>query len=693
MEKTFNAVELIQTISNKLRHKKIKNIAAVENEIASLGEYLGTDQMQTIIFVAIFEFCASGSSMNADDMARYYDCSVLDIVAHKKDFDQLLFYGLIEKSARELESTIFFTRTDFRVPAVIFEAILVNKPLTEAKAVQSELDHFDMVKQIGECLENRDREDITTATFLAQAKELEESYSSCEFITKTRELLPGIADRVLFYDICKDNFFDGNFSDLEDTLKDLYDHRKQTLKAMKEFLSESSVLQQSGLVKCWEDNLTHKLTPSKAGYELLLGEYTEVKIKKSTGLDKFEFVKAVSDCIVDKKFNNFGMLKLKNMVLDLEYSNRDLPTVKEAQKLLKSHNDRIFFYSMCNDSMFCRTCLERTLADIYEKPQWVMEETVKWKNGEHPLQTLGLAEMGEESFFGGTKVELTEDGRELFLQEDAEKYKKKDKTNDILSVNKIKAKNMFYSPSLKKQIDFLSNSLQQSAFEKLQKRLDEQGMPKGVAAIFYGSPGTGKTETVYQLAKSTGRDVMQVDISEMKSSWYGESQKLVKEVFTKYERLCKKSKRAPILLFNEADAVFSKRMENKGTSVDQTENAIQNIILEQMEILSGILIATTNLEGNLDPAFERRFLFKVKFEKLSTDAKVLIWRDKLPEITSKDAEALANEFDFTGGEIDNIVRKVTMNQVLNDDEYSLAYLKELCSQEHLTKRCGNIGYK
>ncbi len=85
---------------------------------------------------------------------------------------------------------------------------------------------------------------------------------------------------------------------------------------------------------------------------------------------------------------------------------------------------------------------------------------------------------------------------------------------------------------------------------RLQARLEEQALPTGVAALFYGSPGTGKTETVYQLAKASGRDVMQVDISEMKTCWYGESQKLVKGVFTKYEKLCRKSKNLPILLFN-----------------------------------------------------------------------------------------------------------------------------------------------
>ena len=118
---------------------------------------------------------------------------------------------------------------------------------------------------------------------------------------------------------------------------------------------------------------------------------------------------------------------------------------------------------------------------------------------------------------------------------------------------------------------------------------------------------------------------MQIDISTTKSAWFGESEKKIKEVFTDYKELCNKMKklkcgRNPILLFNECDAVFSKRKDISYSNTAQTENSIQNIILEEMENLEGILIATTNLTDNLGPAFERRFLFKIQFENPSVEA-------------------------------------------------------------------------
>jgi SpoVK/Ycf46/Vps4 family AAA+-type ATPase len=99
-------------------------------------------------------------------------------------------------------------------------------------------------------------------------------------------------------------------------------------------------------------------------------------------------------------------------------------------------------------------------------------------------------------------------------------------------------------------------------------------MRSGFTCLFYGEPGTGKTETVNLIAKETGRDIMQVDISETKSCWFGESEKLIKKIFDKYRAFVEESKVAPILLFNEADAVIGKRKDVTTGNVAQTENII-----------------------------------------------------------------------------------------------------------------------
>ena len=91
----------------------------------------------------------------------------------------------------------------------------------------------------------------------------------------------------------------------------------------------------------------------------------------------------------------------------------------------------------------------------------------------------------------------------------------------------------------------LNALLRPEQFDRICARLEAKGLRRGFACLFYGAPGTGKTETVFQLARETGRDLMQVNVSEIKSMWVGESEKNIKALFDRYRRLVKESERAP----------------------------------------------------------------------------------------------------------------------------------------------------
>ncbi len=208
-------------------------------------------------------------------------------------------------------------------------------------------------------------------------------------------------------------------------------------------------------------------------------------------------------------------------------------------------------------------------------------------------------------------------------------------------------------------------------------------MRKGFACLFSGTPGTGKTETAYQIARETGRNIMMIDISNTKSCWFGESEKKIKTIFRNYRHAVDNSKLAPILLLNEADAVIGKRKVYSGSrgSVDQTENAIQNIILQEIENLVGILIATTNLTQNMDNAFERRFLYKIEFTKPCLEARQSIWQSMMPSLSAAETEKLASRYDLSGGQIENIARKAEVDFVINGGCVSMDALSRHCSEE------------
>lgn len=259
-------------------------------------------------------------------------------------------------------------------------------------------------------------------------------------------------------------------------------------------------------------------------------------------------------------------------------------------------------------------------------------------------------------------------------------------TKGLIKADSLVKKNLIYNPDESKQIHELSSILEEERFNDVQQRLIKNGMRPGFCCIFYGQPGTGKTETVYQLARETGRDIMRVDVDKVKSCWVGESEKNIKALFDRYRSICKNSSLAPILLFNEADAVLGVRIEGASSAVDKMENSIQNIILQEMESLEGIMIATTNLTSNLDKAFERRFLYKIKFEKPTVEARAKIWLSMLPGLKEEDAERLASKFDLSGGEIENVVRKHTVNSILfGNESISMDELIESCRQERISK--------
>ena len=277
-----------------------------------------------------------------------------------------------------------------------------------------------------------------------------------------------------------------------------------------------------------------------------------------------------------------------------------------------------------------------------------------------------------------------------------ERDEKVDHQPGLLQFDSISTKHMFYNKAEQTAINQLTELLQQDQFTAIQERLAQHGMRKGFACLFYGSPGTGKTETVLQLAKATGRDIMQVNITDVKSKWVGESEQNIKSIFDNYRRYCNKCKTPPILLFNEADAVIGTRLENVSRSVDKMENAIQNIILEEMEKLEGILIATTNLTSNMDKAFERRFLYKVEFHKPSREVRTGIWQAMLPTLKEEEASTLASDYELSGGQIENIARKNIVEHILYNQPTTLDTLRLYCESEtlgHIQAKRPTIGFR
>ena len=331
------------------------------------------------------------------------------------------------------------------------------------------------------------------------------------------------------------------------------------------------------------------------------------------------------------------------------------------------------------------------------------EFPILMNNGKHPFIKEGILTLtGQDDFLSNNIFQLTDKARKLFLSEYdiiANEEEEDDEHINILHCNDINPKSLFYCAEDQGQIDTLQHLLEDEQLQAIRERLEKANLRKGFNCLFYGGPGTGKTETALQLARMTGRDIMQVDISSIRDKWYGETEKIVKSIFESYAERVKKSKHIPILLINEADAVLSVRTSVGGNNptLEKTENAIQNILLQAMEDIDGIMIATTNLTCNLDSAFDRRFLYKVEFHQPSVEAKTHIWQSFIPGLADADANVLARSYNFSGGQIENIARKVMVDHLLFGGTPDLNHIEELCSKEQIAGRNTNsrrpIGFR
>jgi SpoVK/Ycf46/Vps4 family AAA+-type ATPase len=185
-----------------------------------------------------------------------------------------------------------------------------------------------------------------------------------------------------------------------------------------------------------------------------------------------------------------------------------------------------------------------------------------------------------------------------------------------------------------------------------------------------------------------------VDISSIHSSFFGQDGKNIKAVFTRYKSLLKEYTRTPILFFNEADGIFNKRItvdddsSNPASILDN--NNMQNVILEELENMEGILIATTNMVKNLDPAFDRRFIYKVEFSWPNSAARAAIWKLFIPELEEKKIQILSERFSLSGGQIENIARKSVIHFAVSGREPEMEKLFAWCKQENVLSRDGSF---
>jgi hypothetical protein len=202
----------------------------------------------------------------------------------------------------------------------------------------------------------------------------------------------------------------------------------------------------------------------------------------------------------------------------------------------------------------------------------------------------------------------------------------------------------------------------------------------GIAALFAGAPGTGKTMAAGLVARALELDLYQVDLSAVVSKWIGETEKNLSRVFEAADA------GHALLLFDEADALFAKRTEVRGAN-DRHANLEVNHLLTRIEAFGGFAILTTNLDASLDPALRRRLAAKVDFWPPDERERAALWRRMLdgraPLAADVDMARLARKFSaLTGGTIRNAALTAAFRAAATGSPIDQAGLERAAADEY-----------
>ena len=200
---------------------------------------------------------------------------------------------------------------------------------------------------------------------------------------------------------------------------------------------------------------------------------------------------------------------------------------------------------------------------------------------------------------------------------------------------------------------------------------------QGVAALFAGPPGTGKTMAAEAVADALRQDLYRIDLSAVVSKYIGETEKNLAVAFDEAERA------GAVLFFDEADSLFGKRTEVRDAH-DRYANLEVNYLLQRVESFTGLVILATNRHSAMDEAFLRRLRFSIRFELPSDELRKELWRRSFPSeapLGDLDWDALADS-ELSGGSIQSAALAAAYLAASNGGAVTRAHLEQALEREY-----------
>ena len=261
---------------------------------------------------------------------------------------------------------------------------------------------------------------------------------------------------------------------------------------------------------------------------------------------------------------------------------------------------------------------------------------------------------------------------------------------------------MVYEDSL--NIDFLDQLISEEGYIKAINKLEQEGVAvKQVVCMLSGLSGTGKSQTIRNLAAKYNRPILQVNLSQVKDAFVGKTEQNVFELFQCFKRSLRHFEHyktidgvkvgpygTSILYLDEIDSLIPKRSATgESSSVGNMYSNMVGIFLTELEKVNGIVLLATNLPGAIDTSFHRRINFKFHFGSFSKKNQVrtlqLYFKDFTPEVL----EEVASNAELTPGNIVNIRKAYVLESIFKDfntENEKKGLLSDLVNRELILKQ-------
>lgn len=238
---------------------------------------------------------------------------------------------------------------------------------------------------------------------------------------------------------------------------------------------------------------------------------------------------------------------------------------------------------------------------------------------------------------------------------------------------------MVYEESLK--IDFLEKLISEDGYIKAINRLEQENVEtKQVVALLYGVSGLGKSQTVRNLAAKYNRPILQVNLSQIKDAFVGNSEKNVQECFNIYRKAVKHFQYTknidgvehgpygtPIFYLDEFDSLIPHRNQSgSGSSVSNMYSNMVGIFLTELERISGIILFSSNLPGAIDTSLHRRINFKFHFGTFSKKNQIQTLKLYFKDFDPLILEEVGTAAELTPGNIVNIKKAYVLESIFTE---------------------------